>query len=139
MLSIEDQISILVHLSRADKVVAEEEYHLILYIAEGLGLDQEKASRIINDPNSIPRLKDLPSDEKLEYLLNVIRLMKADGKIHKSEVDFCEKLAIRLGYKPRVISKLSAYVYRDFSINTNRSYLRSIADQHLTPINENEE
>ncbi len=136
MLSTEDQISILVHLSKADKVIAEEEYRLILHVAEGLGMGSDEAARIINDPNPIPKLNDLPPDEKFEYLLNVVRLMKADGKIHQKEVSFCEKLAFRLGYKPGVISELSAYIYRDPDINTNRSYLRSIVDQHLIPLNE---
>ncbi len=139
MLSTEDQISILVHLSKADKVIAEEEYRLIIQVAEGLGMESEEAARIINDPNPIPKLSDLPPDEKFEYLLNVVKLMKADGKIHQKEVSFCEKLAFRLGYKPGVISELSAYIYRDPDINTNRSYLRSIVDQHLIPMNEQED
>ena len=133
MLSNEDQISILVHLSKADKVIAEEEYRLIIHVAEGLGLSSDDASKIINDPNPIPKLNDLPPEEKFEYLHNVVKLMKADGKIHQKEVSFCEKLAVRLGYKPGVISELSAYIYRDPTINTNREYLRSIVDQHLIP------
>ncbi len=139
MLSTEDQISILVHLSKADKVIAEEEYRLILHVAEGLGMGNDEAAKIINDPNPIPKLSDLPPDEKFEYLLNVVKLMKADGKIHQKEVSFCEKLAFRLGYKPGVISDLSAYIYRDPAINTNRSYLRSIVDQHLIPMDEQED
>ncbi|MEQ9403391.1 MAG: TerB family tellurite resistance protein [Cyclobacteriaceae bacterium] len=139
MLSTEDQISILVHLSKADKVIAEEEYRLIIHVAEGLGMSSDNAAKIINDPNPIPVLKNLPPDEKFEYLLNVVKLMKADGKIHQKEVSFCEKLAFRLGYKPGVISELSAYIYRDPNINTNRAYLRSIVDQHLIPMNESDE
>ncbi|MEP5611707.1 MAG: TerB family tellurite resistance protein [Cyclobacteriaceae bacterium] len=136
MLSTEDQISVLVHLSKADKVIAEEEYRLIIQVAEGLGMSNDEAARIINDPNPIPKMKDLPPDEKFEYLYNVVRLMKADGKIHQKEVSFCEKLAFKLGYKPGVISELSAYIYRDPNINTNRAYLRTIVDQHLIPMNE---
>ncbi|MEP1096938.1 MAG: TerB family tellurite resistance protein [Cyclobacteriaceae bacterium] len=136
MLSTEDQISVLVHLSKADKVIAEEEYRLIIQVADGLGMSSDEAARIINDPNPIPKMKDLPPDEKFEYLYNVVRLMKADGKIHQKEVSFCEKLAFKLGYKPGVISELSAYIYRDPNINTNRAYLRTIVDQHLIPMNE---
>lgn len=139
MLSTEDQISILVHLSKADKVIAEEEYRLIIHVAEGLGMNSDEAARIINDPNPIPKMNDLPADEKFDYLVNVVKLMKADGKIHQKEVSFCEKLAFRLGYKPGVISELSAYIYRDPDINTNRSYLRSIVDQHLIPMSERED
>lgn len=137
MLSNEDQISILAHLSKADNVVAEEEYRLIMFIADGLGINEDRTAELINNPNAIPKLKDLHPDEKFTYLFNVIRMMKADGKVHQKEIAFCEKLALNLGYKPGVIADLSAYIYKDPSINSNKSFLRSIADQHLIPMNEN--
>ena len=137
MLSQEQQISILAHLSKADDVVAEEEYRLILFIADGLGFDEEKTKSILNNPHPIPTLKNLPPDEKFTYLFNIIRMMKADGKIHSKEIKFCEKIALNLGYKPGVIADLSAYIYKDPTINSKRDLLRSIADQHLIPMNEN--
>lgn len=139
MLSHEEQISILAHLSKADNVVAEEEFRLIMFIADGLGVSEEKTAEIVNNPRPIPNLKDLPPDEKFNYLFNIIRMMKADGKVHSNEIKFCEKLALNLGYKPGVIADLSAYIYKDPSINSNRSFLRSIADQHLIPMDERNE
>lgn len=136
MLSNEDQISILAHLSKADNVVAEEEYRLIMFISDGLGITEDRTAELINNPLPIPKLKDLPPDEKFTYLFNVIRMMKADGKVHQKEISFCEKLALNLGYKPGVIADLSAYIYKDPSINSNKNFLRSIADQHLIPMNE---
>ena len=109
MLSKEDQISILAHLSKADNVVAEEEYKLILFVAQGLGISPEVTEELMNNPRPIPRLKALPPEEKFNYLFNIIRLMKADGKVHSNEIKFCEKIAINLGYKPGVIADLSAY------------------------------
>jgi len=135
MLSQEEQISILAHLSKADDVVAEEEYRLILFIADGLGVSEETTTQILNNPKPIPDLKNLPPDEKFNYLFNIIRMMKADGKIHSKEIKFCEKIALKLGYKPGVIADLSAYIYKDPTINSNREFLRSIADQHLIPLN----
>ncbi len=136
MLSNEDQISILAHLSKADKVVAEEEYRLIMFIADGLGISEERTAELINNPLPIPKLKNLHPDEKFTYLFNIIRIMKADGKVHQKEISFCEKVAINLGYKPGVIADLSAYIYKDPSVNSNKNFLRSLADQHLIPMNE---
>ncbi len=133
MLSNELQLSILVHLSMADNFLAEQESKLIHSIGEHLGLTPEQVEMIIDNPKQIPNLKDLPPDEKFGYLHDVIQLMKVDGKIHQSEIQFCEKLAIALGYKPGVVADLSAYIYSDPSIATKRSYLRSIADGHLIP------
>lgn len=133
MLPNEEQLSILVHLSMADKFLAEEESKLIHKIGERCGLSREEVELIIDNPRPIPNLKNLPPDEKFTYLFDVIQLMKVDGKIYKSEIQFCERLALALGYKPGVVADLSAYIYSDPSISTKKGYLRSIADQHLIP------
>lgn len=131
MLPIEDQVSLLVHLSKADKFVAEEESELIHRIGERGGLTADQIENIIDNPKPIKNLKDLPPDEKFSYLFHIIQLMKVDGKIYQTEIEFCEKVAYKLGYKPGVIADLSAYIYSDPDINTNPAYLRSIADSHL--------
>lgn len=131
MLPVEEQISILVHLSMVDKFLAEEEKNLIFSIGERSGLSYDAVELVIDNPRPIPNLKNLPDDEKFEYLYNVIQLMKIDKKIHQSEIEFCERLAMALGYKPGVVGDLSAYIYSDPSITTKRSYLRSIADSNL--------
>ncbi|MFT6881940.1 MAG: putative tellurite resistance protein B-like protein [Marinoscillum sp.] len=133
MLSNELQLSILVHLSMADNFLAEQESKLIHSIGERLGLNKEQIEMIIDNPKPIPHLRDLHPDEKFGYLHDVIQLMKVDGKIHQSEIQFCEKLALTLGYKPGVVADLSAYIYSDPSIATKRSFLRSIADNQLIP------
>jgi len=138
MLSIEDQISLLVHLSKADKFVAAEESELIHKIGQRSGLTTDQVENIIDNPKPLKNLRDLPPDEKFTYLHDIIQLMKVDGKIYQTEIEFCEKVAVRLGYKPGVIADLSAYIYSDPSINTSRAYLRSIADQHLIPMKRND-
>lgn len=139
MLSPEEQISILTHLSKADNVVADEELRLIYFVADGLGVSKDTTDAIIESPRPIPKLKNLPPDEKFSYLFNIIRMMKADGKVHSNEIKFCEKIAMNLGYKPGVIADLSAYIYKDPTINSNKDFLRSVADQHLIPLNEQED
>ncbi len=131
MLTIKNQLSILVHLSKADKVVAEEEYKLIASMAHRSGLNDEDTADLFENPDSIPELRNLPPNDRFDHLINVIKLMKVDGKIHQNEIQFCEKLAMRLGYKPGVVANLSAHIYKDSDITTNRDHLMSIANQHL--------
>lgn len=131
MLPIKDQLSIFVHLSKADKVVADEERRLIQAVAKRNGLSPGEADAIIEDPNEIGDLKDLPSDEKFDYLYTVIQLMKIDKKVHQSEIQFCEKIAMKLGYKPGVVADLSQYIFSDPTMASDRRHLRSIADKQL--------
>ncbi len=130
MLPIKDQISILVHLSKVDNYVAKEESDLIHAIGQRNGLTHDEVETIIDNPKPIGNLKNLPQDEKFEYLFNVIQLMKVDKKIFQKEIEFCEKIAVKLGYRPGVIADLSAYIYSDPDIITKQSYLKTIADQH---------
>lgn len=134
MLAIEEQISILVHLSKADNFVADQEKKMIHTLGEKHGLSFDAIEKIIDEPLPIAKdMRNLPPDEKFEYLFNIVQLMKIDKKVHQKEINFCENIAMKLGYKPGVIADLSAYVYSDPAIMTKRSVLRSIADQHLIP------
>jgi hypothetical protein len=131
MLPIKDQLSILVHLSKVDNYVAKEESDLIHHVGERNGMSYDEVETVIDNPKPIGNLSNLPNDEKFEYLFNIIQLMKVDKKIFQKEIEFCEKIAVKLGYKPGVIADLSAYIYSDPEITTKQSYLKSIADQHL--------
>ena len=45
-------------------------------------------------------------------------------------IDFAEKVALKLGYKPAVVAELSAYIYSDPNITTNRDFLISLASDY---------
>ena len=128
------QLSLLVHLSRVDNHVAERETKMIHYLGELKGLSFDEIERLINDPGEIPDITNLKPEEKFDWLFNIVQLMKIDGKVFQSEIDFCERVAIKLGYKPGVIANLSAYIYSDPDIITKKSYLRELADKHLIPM-----
>ncbi|MEM0938725.1 MAG: TerB family tellurite resistance protein [Bacteroidota bacterium] len=127
MLPCEEQKSVLVHLLKADDAVAEEEYQLILFIADGLGMGEDNAKELLNYPKPVPNLKNLPHDKRFNYLSNNIHIMKADGKIYTDEIKFCEKIALNLVYKWSVIADLSTFKNKDLTIHSNREFLRSVA------------
>lgn len=130
-IDVKQQLSLLVHLSRIDNFIAEPESKMIHYLGSLHKLAEDDIETIIDNPMPIPDLHDLPPDTKFEYLFNIVQLMKVDGKVFQSEIDFCEKIALKLGYKPGVIADLSAYIYSDPTINTNKTFLRNIVDEHL--------
>lgn len=134
MSNVQEQLSVLVHLSKVDNFIAEPEAKLIHYIGNLNGMTADDIEKIIDNPLSIPNLYKLAPEEKFDYLFNIVQLMKVDGKVFQSEIDFCEKIALKLGYKAGVIADLSAYIYSDPNISTNKNYLRSIADEHLIPM-----
>ena len=72
-------------------------------------------------PIYIPTLSD---DEKFEYLYNIVQLMKIDSQVYLSEINFCEELAVKLGFNKNVIGRLSRQIYSDPSITVNRDKLK---------------
>ncbi|MBU2914740.1 hypothetical protein [Reichenbachiella agariperforans] len=137
MSKVTEHLSLLVRLSKVDNFIAEPEAKMIHYIGSLHGMESNEIELIIDNPLPITDLHDLQPETKFEYLFNVVQLMKVDGKVFQSEIDFCEKIAMKLGYKPSVIADLSAYIYSDPNISTNRDFLRSIADEHLVPMRGN--
>lgn len=130
MYNVEEYLSLLVHLSKIDNYVAPSESELIHYIGEQHKLSSEEIERIMDNPKPIPSFKNLPKDDRFQYLYDIIQVMKIDGKVFSSEIDFAEKVALKLGYKPAVVAELSAYIYSDPNITTNRDFLISLASDY---------
>lgn len=126
-----DQLSVLVHLSRVDKYVDPRECKLIHYIGALNGLSKDQIETIIEHPKPMPSLGGLNVDDRLDYLLNIVQLMKVDGKVFTSEIEFCEKIALKLGYLPGVIADLSQFTYADPEINTSKKFMRELAQKYL--------
>ena len=135
MLPIRDQISILARLSKIDHGIAEEELQLINAVGKRNGMTHEEIAEVFESPNEVGRLLDLPSEEKFSHLVMIIQLMKIDRKIHKLEIQFCEKIAIKLGYKPGVIADLSAFIYSNpgmgMGMGMDIECLKAIANKQL--------
>jgi len=52
-------------------------------------------------------------------------------KIYQKETDFCERIALKLSYQPKVIMELSAYIYTSEIIHTDRSILEDFVDKYF--------
>lgn len=128
-MDIVDQLSVLVHLAKVDKHVAASESQLIHYIGALNGLSKNQIENIIDYPNPVYDFESLTEDDRFDYLINIVQLMKIDGKVFTSEIEFCEKIALRLGYLPGVIGELSQYTYSDPEISTSKTFLRKKAEK----------
>ena len=131
MQSTNRKLSILVHLAKADKEFVDEERNFIYEIGKRNGFSQKDVDEIIEDPMGIPDLKNIPSDEKFDYMLAIIQLMKVDGKVRQSEIEFCEIMAMKLGYRAGVVAELSQHVYSDYKSMTNLNRLSVLTRKYL--------
>ncbi len=127
-----DQLGLLVQLATIDNELAGTESEWIQKIGSSLGLNNEEIEEVFRRPNSGP-LQFFSEEERFENLYNLIQLMKIDGRIFYSEIDFCRKAAEKLGFHPGVVKELSSGIYGDPSITSDRSRLFKKALKYLKP------
>lgn len=125
------ELNILINLAASDSTIGEREAKLIMMIGKANGLSTEQVQNLINNPQPITQMSTMTNDEKFEHLYNLIQMMKMDGQVFKSEILFCETIAERMGYKKSVVGELSAHIYSDPSITSDRQMLRKKAEKYI--------
>jgi uncharacterized tellurite resistance protein B-like protein len=128
---VKDQLNVLINLAARDNMVAEKESKVIHLIAKANGVSEEEVNAMLRKPQPIGNLDALTEDQKFENLYHLIQLMKSDGQVFKSEINFCEQVAEKLGYKKGVVAELSSRIYSDPSITADRKLLMERAHKFL--------
>ena len=125
------ELSLMIQLAISDNELAEREEKLIYNLGKLHGVSEEEIKNLIKNPEPIGPVETLSNDEKFQFLYVVIQMMKVDGQIFKAEIEFCRDLAEKLGFKRAVIGELSARIYSDPSITSDRDQLRKTAFNYL--------
>ena len=123
-MGIKSQLSVLINLAKIDGDFAGEEKSLIFMIGKANGINEKEVLDLVENPEPLPALSTMTDDDRFEYLYNIVQLMKIDNQVYLSEIKFCEELAEKLGYKKSVISALSARVFSDPTITSDRDSLK---------------
>jgi hypothetical protein len=126
-----DQLNILINLAASDNNVADKEAKVIRTIAKANNIPTEEVDQMLKSPKPIGSLNTFTEDQKFEALYYLIQLMKSDGQVFKSEINFCESIADKLGYKKGVVAELSSRIYSDPSITSDRKLLMDKAHKFL--------
>ena len=124
-MSIKTHLSALIQLASADEDFATKEKDLIYLIGKANGVKKEDIDELMANPVEMDSVSTLSDDEKFELLYNVVQLMKIDNEIFLSEIRFCEDIATKLGFSRKVIAELSANIYADPSITSDRELLKT--------------
>jgi hypothetical protein len=126
------ELNILINLAASDSKIEDKEAKLIQMIGHANGFNKDEVTLMIQNPQPIAEsLSGMTSDEKFEHLYNLIQMMKMDGQVFRSEIIFCENVAEKLGYRKGIVGELSAYIYSDPSITSDRQMLRKKAEKFI--------
>ena len=124
MSTIKAQLSTLIELAKIDGEFDGQEKLHILMLGRANGLSEIEIKDIVKNPVPMPDVNLLSSDDKFDYLFNIIQLMKIDQEVYKSEIHHCERLSGKLGFKTKVVSAISSQVYSDPSISADIDALK---------------
>ncbi|MDX1350455.1 MAG: hypothetical protein R3279_09420 [Putridiphycobacter sp.] len=89
----------LVLLASADGVIDDSELTLLYKIGRQIGLTYTQIGMIIDDPKSYPVIPPIGKDERLEMLLDLVRVMVVDNEIDPREMKLMHNFVVQLGYK----------------------------------------
>lgn len=123
-MSIKSKLSVLVQLANIDGDFAGEEKTHIYMIGKANGITEAEIDDLVDNPEEMPPVSTMTEEDKFEYLYNLVQLMKIDNQVFLSEIKFCEEMAVKLGFKRKVISKFSSRIYSDPSITSNIDALK---------------
>ena len=129
-MSIHSQLSALIALANIDGDFDGEEKTQIYMLGKANRLSKEEVDGLIENPVPLPPVSTMTSDEKFDYLYNIVQLMKIDSQVYLSEIKYCEDLAEKLGFKKKVISTLASRVYSDPSITANLTSLKKAVKKY---------
>jgi hypothetical protein len=125
-----NQMKLLISLAQIDGKVAEREQYYIINIGRANGFYPDEIKPLFEKQHKLIIPENLTADQKFNYIVSLVQLMKIDERMYKEEIMFCSKIAVNLGYDQAVMFDLMLHVKTDMS-ESELDELRSITDKHL--------
>jgi uncharacterized tellurite resistance protein B-like protein len=125
------KLKLLISLAQIDGVVAEQEMQFILNIGKANGLQAAEIESLVDRVHALVVPVDLNDDDRFNYLLSMVQLMKADEKMFKEELLFCKKMAGNLGYDPQALFDMLLYVKSSEMSDQEKADLKASIAKYL--------
>lgn len=126
-----EQMKLLISLAQIDGRVAEREQYYILNIGRANGFYPDEIKPLFDKQHKLTVPENLTVDQKFNYIVSLVQLMKIDERMYKEEIMFCSKIAVNLGYDQGVMFDLLLHVKAGEMSESELRDLRSITDKYL--------
>jgi hypothetical protein len=122
------QLSLLIQLSLIDNNLSPKEQRMIYALGKANKIPESEIEDVFNyhlrhARHEMPSITNISDEDKFEYMFNIVQLMKVDAQVYLSEIRFCQELAEKLGFKKKVIKELSASIFSDPSLTSDKEVL----------------
>lgn len=127
------QLRLLINLARADGEVAKKERQFIINIGQANHLLITEILPLFSDEHPAVVPAHLSDQEKFEFILHLVQLMKIDDKIYREEMKYCAEVASKLGYRKEVLFELILQVKAAGMSKNEEEALRKLTTTYLRP------
>ena len=125
-----ENLKMLVNLALVDGTMSEKEKTCIKNIAKAHGFPESSVETLFYSSHDIIIPQQLP-DQKFEYALTLVQLMKIDERLFQDEIKFTAGIIEKLGYRPELIAELLLKVSKDPMGASQMEELKKIAATFL--------
>ena len=120
----------IVNIARVDEALNESEEKLINRFAKKLDITESEYEEIMKDSKKYPIQPQASSDDRLERLLDLFKIIYSDHQIDEPEKKLILKYAIQLGFSEEsaenIIKKTIKVFNGDIDLDEYKSILKSI-------------
>ena len=103
-----DQLKFMLVMAAADGGLAAEELHLLTDRAQQWGISSDEFVKIVEDAAQADLVLPFPEteSERSQLLMDVIRMMGADGKLHAAEKKLFALAAAKMGIETEALNRI---------------------------------
>lgn len=125
------QLKLLINLASIDGEVGEKERNYIFNIGRANGLAEVVVEPLFNTQHETIVPTHLDNDQKFNYIVSLVQLMKIDERLYKEEIKYCSLVAAKLGYSKDIIFDLMLHVSASMA-ETEVKALQELTKKYLT-------
>ncbi|MFK7953374.1 MAG: TerB family tellurite resistance protein [Ekhidna sp.] len=134
--NIKNHLKALIQLSIIDRDFGHPEKSYVYTIGKANRVPEVEIDEVVKEVLESKTEEDvnydgLMTEERFDYLYEIIQLMKIDGEVFLTEIKYCEDVAAKLGYDKKVVKKMASRIYSDPSITGNRDAIMKEANKYL--------
>jgi hypothetical protein len=131
-MSVIAQLKTLINLARIDGEVESREKQYIINIGKANGCIERDIIPLFDQSHDVIIPSGLAPEQKFDYLLSLVRLMKIDERIYKEELHYCATVASKLGYEQEVLFDLMLHARSGTMSQEEIAELRELTRKHLS-------
>ncbi len=98
-----NMMKLFISLAQIDGAIVETEKHFLVKIGKANGLTATQLEPLFERSHKLIIPAELSDNERFQYLLTMVQLVKVDEKMYPEEFLFCSKIAQNIGYDAQVL------------------------------------